>query len=152
MWTVEKIISKGDYNYCIVRDHPSRTKNDYVLHHRVVMENMLGRLLTKDEVVHHINGDKKDNRECNLEIMSNSEHASHHGEYVTKSMSEWVCPWCSKVFTREIYECRYLTGKAGWCTCSKSCRSSLSSFVTRHGMNDLLKEKIERSFIREFKG
>lgn len=51
MWKIEKIVSKGDYDYCIVRNHPNRTSSDYVLHHRVVVENHLGRVLNSDEVV-----------------------------------------------------------------------------------------------------
>ena len=39
------------------------------------MQEHLGRALNKDEVVHHINGDKKDNRLKNLKLMSLSEHS-----------------------------------------------------------------------------
>lgn len=46
--------------------------------HRLVVEEAIGRRLTKDEVVHHINGDKTDNRLENLKIMSRSEHSSFH--------------------------------------------------------------------------
>jgi len=58
-WKIEKIVSKGDYNYAVVKNHPNATKYGYVLHHRIVMENHLGRLLNSNEVVHHINGQKK---------------------------------------------------------------------------------------------
>lgn len=52
MWKTEKIVSKGDYSYAIVRGHPNATKNGYVLEHRIVMENHLKRLLNPDEIVH----------------------------------------------------------------------------------------------------
>ena len=46
--------------------------------HRAVAEQKLGRTLVKGEIVHHINGDKFDNRPENLEVMTQSEHIKHH--------------------------------------------------------------------------
>jgi len=46
--------------------------------HRVLMELHLRRKLTRDEVVHHVNGNKKDNRLENLQVMTRAEHARHH--------------------------------------------------------------------------
>lgn len=45
--------------------------------HRWVMESVLGRPIEKDEVVHHINEDKHDNRPENLQVMNDSEHRAH---------------------------------------------------------------------------
>ena len=46
--------------------------------HRFLMEKHLGRKLKTDEVVHHINGNGKDNRINNLKIEILSEHSKHH--------------------------------------------------------------------------
>jgi uncharacterized protein (DUF433 family) len=46
--------------------------------HRLVVEKALGRRLTWDECVHHINGNPRDNRLENLEIISHSAHTRLH--------------------------------------------------------------------------
>lgn len=46
--------------------------------HRIVMERALGRPLTPDETVHHIDGDKLNNHISNLQILSRSEHTRLH--------------------------------------------------------------------------
>lgn len=45
-----------------------------VREHRYLMEQKVGRKLTKNEHVHHVNGDSLDNNLDNLEILTNSEH------------------------------------------------------------------------------
>ena len=42
--------------------------------HRHVMQKHLGRTLSRNEHVHHINGDPTDNRIANLQVLTNSEH------------------------------------------------------------------------------
>lgn len=46
--------------------------------HDVLMEQMIGRPLAKNEIVHHINGKRDDNRPENLALMTRSEHSRAH--------------------------------------------------------------------------
>ena len=60
----------------------------YMSIHRIIAEQKIGRPLELYEVVHHINGDKKDNRPENLEVMTVSEH-SRMENIGRKHTEEW---------------------------------------------------------------
>lgn len=59
--------------YCPM--HPEANTWGYVYEHRLIMEGVIGRHLTKNEHIHHINGKRWDNRPENLQIMSPSDHS-----------------------------------------------------------------------------
>lgn len=52
----------------------------YKYTHRIAYENFLGRSLMRNEVIHHKNGDKTDNRLENLELLTLSQHTKIHNK------------------------------------------------------------------------
>jgi hypothetical protein len=91
----------------LAKDHPDADHHGYVMEHRLVMEQYLGRPLTKIEVVHHINGIKTDNRIENLQLLTRSEHIRLHAEeFRNKIVSKRECIICKStktVFKKEGY-------------------------------------------------
>ncbi len=61
-------------HYKKIRLSKSETRDQ----HRLLMERSIGRQLGRHEVVHHIDGDKSNNRPDNLQVMTLSEHSRMH--------------------------------------------------------------------------
>lgn len=79
----EFVITQGrkdgkQYRMIYKPEHPLATMRGYVREHRLIMEDSLGRYLTKDEIVHHIDEDTLNNKLNNLRLLSGTEHRRLH--------------------------------------------------------------------------
>lgn len=70
---LSKMHPKNDSNYNYIKVGESKR-----LLHRVVMEKHIGRKLEKQEIVHHIDGNRANNNIKNLEILTQAEHIKKH--------------------------------------------------------------------------
>ncbi len=60
--------------------------------HRAVAETILGRPLERGEIVHHKDGNKKNNDPNNLEVMTQGKHMQEHGMGIPGVAPKWK-PW-----------------------------------------------------------
>jgi len=131
--------------YVMVRDEEGliAPRGYVVLEHRLVMAKAIGRPLRRDEIVHHINRDKTDNRIENLALMANRDHSLEHSKDahvpqspIPKAVRDFHgrakylkmrCPMCGRVFFKprraSVLE---MPNKLGANFCTQSCATLFS--------------------------
>ncbi len=85
-WRGGKTIFKDGYVRIYMPTHPSAIKKTYILEHRYIMEKHIGRYLTPEDIVHHINRIKDDNRPENLKLTTRKKHMKHHRETILRGL------------------------------------------------------------------
>lgn len=86
-WNGGRFLDKNGYVLVWVPDHPDARKTGYVLEHRLVMEQKLGRRLLRREVVHHEDKNKENNHPDNLHLYG--ENADHLRDELTGRVPAW---------------------------------------------------------------
>lgn len=70
------------YRVIYMPDHPSAMKSDnwngYIYEHIAIAEERLGRKISKDEVCHHLDGNRQNNDSDNVIVILRSEHSKLH--------------------------------------------------------------------------
>lgn len=75
----------NEYGYKVIQNE-RQTAQKKVLEHKDILERKIGRKIMPNEVTHHINGDKLDNRPDNLEVMTRAEHMDCHRSEISRGI------------------------------------------------------------------
>ena len=107
-------MSQTKFMYKVIRspEHPKANNRGYIYEHVFIAEQILGRKLTDDEVVHHIDHNRKNNSPDNLMIFaSDADHTLYHKGYqawstdgliwhTAKNSTYKQCKECGRIYTK----------------------------------------------------
>ncbi|EKQ70362.1 hypothetical protein OsccyDRAFT_0645 [Leptolyngbyaceae cyanobacterium JSC-12] len=125
----------------------------YVYEHILVAENSINRKIRENEVVHHLNGIRDDNRSVNLIVIENSQHTKLHywisigapyeGNFKISSQERKAvdgarfCMTCNEIIQSTLNE-KY---------CSNECSAIAKRKVNRPSKEELEKDISEMSWV-----
>jgi hypothetical protein len=98
-WKGGRYIDFGGYVLIHQPNHPNANSQGYVREHRLLVSNVLGRPLKRNEVVHHKNGIHSDNRLENLVLFSSN--GVHLGVELMGKAPKWTKEGIQKILSRK---------------------------------------------------
>lgn len=142
------------YVEIMMPEHPNARSNGTVLEHRLMAEKKLGRMLTKEETVHHLDGDRSNNDLDNLIVFkTNADHSAFHkGNRAVQDGDVWYCP--DKGFSDSklcpVCLINYKDKKADMCIdCWNNLKHEMAYNGDRRLSREVLKDKIRTtSFVQ----
>lgn len=88
------------YKKVFVPEHKDAGTQGHVYEHRLLAEKVVGRQLTKNEIVHHKDGNKQNNSLDNLEVLSKYEHQRVHAQEralkISGDANKMRCAYCKE--------------------------------------------------------
>lgn len=118
-------MKNGSYELVIApKNYPGKKyRGRYAYEHHIVFWKYKKTIIKNEEIIHHKNNNKRDNRIENLELLTNQDHSKLHAR--GKSQIELCCPICAKTFKKELRQF-----KKRLTSCSKFCGYKLGH-ITR---------------------
>lgn len=89
-WKGGRLVDSSGYVILRMPGSPLADVRGYVREHVLVATQEFGHIAA-DEVVHHINGNKTDNRPENLQVMTRAAHIEHHRDEIAMKPRKTTC-------------------------------------------------------------
>jgi len=99
---VVEYVNKNNPFYLMATNTEGKRYGGYILQHRYIMAKHLGRCLESWEIIHHINGDRTDNRIENLKLTIRANHSLSYGNAYSEGYLEG--------YNKALQECKQGVG------------------------------------------
>lgn len=138
---INKRVNHNGYIEIYLPIHHRARGNGYVFEHILIAESGIGRKLKENEIVHHINDDKKDNRLLNLKVMDRGDHTTLHAKERRRG-SYLKCEMCNKEYYKKTSHVK------GSKFCSMRCNgksSDIGNLNNKHITKEALVDSLNKN-------